>query len=372
MFKTFSIPKSVTAGLISGLLLSVPLTYSSEAKAVPLPTADCGSGPTNNCLTFNDFNVYSLPLLQLRESGDSVPAPGDTYYAPSTFGAIKDFTIIGINNGNSTTTGNPPGGTDGSYDTPSNQTASTFSTRTTDDPNTSGGAPTDSEFFGDAAGSWDATTSAILSLTNGTPVVFFFAFNETGSGTGLLNTDLLIWGKVTLIDQDSNNTLTFFLGGDSGLNGAFSDTYTPINDPLPDPTGTNDIFGSPGYDFGPWVYVHAGICADAAGNFFGFPDTNGQCPVGTVRNQNDLGQNAASFMVNSPELDAALLSGTWDAMQVTWEMAYINGGGETAWIMPVDANRTVPEPKILSLVAFALFAAGVACRGAKRCQSIDS
>ncbi|MCB1894820.1 MAG: PEP-CTERM sorting domain-containing protein [Rhodocyclaceae bacterium] len=360
-----SAKSSVAAALVTATLSSAAALYATQAQAVPLPTADCGSGPTNNCLTYNDFNVYSLPLLQLRENGSSVPGPGDTFYAPSTFGQIQDFTIIGINNGQSTNTGNPQGGTDGSYNTPSANQTPTFSTRTTDDPFSGQGNPNNfqSEFFGDAEGSWDATTSAMLSLTNNTPVVFFFAFNETGNGTGLLDTDLLIWGKVTLIDADDpNNTLTFFLGGDTGTNGMFDDTYTPLDDALPAANGTNDDFFDPNYDFGPWVYVHAGICADGNGNFLGFPDTNGQCAAGSVRNQNNLGQNAAAFMVHNPDLDAALLSGTWEAMQVTWEMAYLNGGGETAWIMPVDFNQELPEPSILGLIALGLIGAGAARR----------
>ena len=129
-----SAKSSVAAALVTATLSSAAALYATQAQAVPLPTADCGSGPTNNCLTYNDFNVYSLPLLQLRENGSSVPGPGDTFYAPSTFGQIQDFTIIGINNGQSTNTGNPQGGTDGSYNTPSANQTPTFSTRTTDDP----------------------------------------------------------------------------------------------------------------------------------------------------------------------------------------------------------------------------------------------
>ncbi len=370
----------------AAMLIAGSAFLATDAAAVVLPTADCGLGPTNNCIAFNDFNVFSLPLLNLRATGSSVPSPGDPYFAPSTYGAIKDYTIIGINNGQYTSTGNPTGGTDGSYNTPSpnNDTSVTFSTRTTDDPYSGNGNPQtfQSEFFGDAEGSWDATTTSLLSLTNNTPVAFFFAFNETGSGTGLETTDLLIWGMIKLVDAESADVKYLYLGGDMGTNGAYSSNYTPLDDTLPDATGTNSTYGSAGYDFGPWVYVHAGICANAAGDFLGFPETDGSCadPNATVRNQNNLGQNAAAFMVNSPELDAELLTGKWDAVQVTWEMAYINGGGETAWIMPVTATNiceesptapgcqtTVPEPNGLALVALGLaIMGGLGYRSARR------
>jgi hypothetical protein len=326
-------------GLLAGALL---LGAAGAAQAVVMPTPDCGFGPTNNCLTFGDFNVYSLPLLNLRAGYDTVPSPGDPYYASSTYGAIKDFTIIGINNGQYTQNGNPSGQVDGSYDTPSpnNATSTTFSTRTTTDP---GGA---GEFAGDVLESWDAKVSSLLGLSGGTPLTFFFAFNETGRGTGLENTDLLIWGRATLLNTGTGAQQSFYLGGNTGAS-------TPLQGSLPSPTGYDADPNT--QDFGDWVYVHAGSCVDNAGNFIGFPDNAGACPVGSeVANQNNLGQNAAAFMVNSPALDLALESGLYDALQVTWEMAYINGGGETAWIMPVSADRQVPEPRALVLVATAM------------------
>jgi hypothetical protein len=337
--KMRSIAQCCRQSALAGALL---LGSIGAAQAVVMPEADCGLGPTNNCLTFGDFNVYSLPLLNQRAGYDTVPSPGDPFYASSTYGAIKDYTIIGINNGQYTQTGNPTGQVDGSYDTPSpnNATSTTFSTRTTTDP---GGA---GEFAGDVLESWDAQVSSLLTLSGGTPLTFFFAFNETGRGTGLENTDLLIWGRATLVNTNSGASQSFYLGGNTGAS-------TPLQSALPSPTGFDADPNT--QDFGPWVYVHAGVCVDGVGNFIGFPDNAGACPFGTeLANQNNLGQNAAAFMVNSPDLDAALESGLYDALQITWEMAYINGGGETAWSMPVTAERNVPEPRGLVLAATAM------------------
>jgi hypothetical protein len=305
---------SVAAGVALGLA-------GGSAQAIDvLPT--CTVGVT--CLQFGNFNVFSLPLLDLQAGGDGVPSPGDTYFVSSTFGAIKNETIVGINNGQSGA-GNIAGAIDAAYNTPSANNINVFSTAITQD--------TPNQFANDAATTWDATVSTLLQQVGGTPLTAFFAFNETGSGTGLDTTDLLIWASVTLRAADGTVGPTFFLGGSTQPSVA-----------NPDATDPN------------WVYVHAGICTVGT-SFVGFPDANGNCAVGTVRNQNNLGQNAAAFMVNSPALDAALATGQWATLSILWEMAFINGGGETAWIQAVNAvpSAVVPEPASLALLAIGLF-----------------
>lgn len=327
---------------------------STQASAAPvlLPNAICDGSPTANCMKANDFNVFSLALLDLQN-------PSGGYKVSASPGQISPYTIIGQNNGQEGA-GNLAGLVDGTYNTPSqnNATNGSFSTVTSNpggvaDPKVGGGnGPGAGEFTGDSENSWDARVETIKQLTNNTPVVFFFSFNETGSGTGLLTTDLLIWGKVTLVSDTTNASETFYLGGQPAAG------TTPLDSALPDPTLANTDYSSPGYDYGDWIYVHAGICV-SNGQFVGFPNSQGACTVGQSDYvQTNLGNDTAAFMINSPELDAALLSGKYDTMQVTWEMAYINGGGESAWIAPVTTERQVPEPGLLALTALGLGALG--------------
>jgi hypothetical protein len=338
--------KSIRKFLVVVAGLGVAL-ISAGAQAIDLPTCV----PNVTCLQFGDFNVFSLPLLNLQATGDAVPKPGDPFFVSSTYGQIQNFTIMGINNGQCTDTGNPPGAIDCSYNTPSpnNDTSVTFSTDTTADPGGLG------EFTGDVQ-SWDASVADLLAISGGTPLVAYFAFNETGSGTGLLTTDLLIWAQVTVCDANNANCSAPF----TLANGA-TDVKPDINN-LPSPTGATQA------TVDQWVYVHAGICATSAGVFLGFPTPDPvtgdpTCPAGSdLRNQNNLGQNAAAFAITSPALDAALLAHPDGVMHVTWLMAYINGGGETAFILPTQGPTIVPEPGTLALMSLSLLLLAVAVR----------
>ncbi len=319
----------------TGALLLAP----AAASAVDLPTANCGTGLGANCLRVNDFNVFSLSLLDLQN-------PGGTYLVPASPGQIQDYTIIGQNNGQSGA-GNIAG-VDGAYTTPSNNTASTFSTVTANpggvaDPNGAG------QFTGDSENSWDIRVSS-LNKISGTPIVFFFSFNETGKDTGLLSTDLLIWGKATLTQDDGGPSKTFYLGGQPAPG-----TNSPLESALPLPTGPDtDFTNQATYDYGPWLYVHAGLCVVGT-QFVGFPDSAGNCTIGNSEYKSaNVGNNNAAFMMNSPELDAAVKSGEYDTIQVTWEMAYMNGGGESAWIQAVSNRTQIPEPAPVALLTLGL------------------
>jgi hypothetical protein len=339
----FSMVSFVTAFLIVG---------AGVAQATTTLPTPCQVGI--NCLQFGDFNVYSLPLLDLQNGGTGVPKPGTQFFFSSTYGAVKNDTIIGINNGNCTATGNPPNTSDCSYNTPSKtgstEGSSVFSTQSGDlgkvlDPGPNPFAP---EFTGDTNNSWDITTSTLLSQIGATPLVAFFAFNETGGNGTLEGAALLTWAEVTLVAKSGNpaDDAHFFLSSNNG--GSGTNTTIPSTSALP--PDTTDA-SSPALN--PWVYVHAGICTSGTA-FVGFPDATGKCPPNTTfRLQNNLGQNAAAFAITSPALDAALNTNNYSVMQVTWKMAYIDGGGETAWIAPLSSG-SAPEPGTLANLGLGL------------------
>jgi hypothetical protein len=334
--------------VVLGLLFALMLGFATPAaKAATLPTCT----PGVNWLQFGDFNVYSLPLLDLQGGGDGVPGPGDPFFFSATYGQIKNYTIVGINNGNCTNVGNPTGAADCAYNTPSNTSTNIFSTKTAEaggvidpGPNPPGPATFAPEFAGDTTDTWDIQTTALNTLIGGAgnPVTAFFAFNEdNSSGTGLDGASLLTWVKVTLSNTMSGASVDFYLCAGPACQGNEPTTASI-------PASSVDQAGAL-----PWVYVHSGICTVGT-NFVGFPDA--------LREQNNLGQNAAAFMVNSPALDAALATGNYDVMQVLWKMAHISGGGETAWIQPSDQPSIIAEPSSLANFAVALLALGFLVR----------
>src|SRR5436190_20596567 len=108
---------SLSTVAAAALALSV-FGFAVPAVAADLPgIANCGTGPTNNCLVFGDFQVFSLALLDYQAINQH--NPGDPYYVVSNGGTIQNAIVVGSGNGprNNNQDLGLPGGVDNGFDT---------------------------------------------------------------------------------------------------------------------------------------------------------------------------------------------------------------------------------------------------------------
>ena len=63
-----------------------------QAQALTLPSGNCGL--TGSCLTYGDFNVYSMAFLNVQ-AGYGAPSGNDPYSVQSSPGQISDGVVFG-------------------------------------------------------------------------------------------------------------------------------------------------------------------------------------------------------------------------------------------------------------------------------------
>jgi len=363
---------------LAGAALGLMLAYSAPASADVIlpgqgPGADpvsCGLGPTNNCLIFNQFTVFSLALLQFQETtSNDVPHSGDAFYVPSSPGSLKDAIVIFTGSNGLTNTGV---GMDNPYDSPNNvpqNQLANFGMYPNDPTPTFTGdnihqsativnnnsTPVDSSPTGMADGQlplWDIQVNALRTYLNGGALDFFFNLNQTKANddTTYLTTpqDMLAFMEVTLTSADGLTIQTFRLDGNlcTGIGGA----CPPISSAA-QTTNVNDILPTANDK---WAYVHGTICATDDGAVVGLGHcTPAQLAAGAKEISQNLGANNASFALYSQALQDAMNSAafTGGTMSVDARMAAENNGYEQLFILAGNRipNIDIPEPLTITL-----------------------
>ncbi|HLO64805.1 MAG TPA: PEP-CTERM sorting domain-containing protein [Azonexus sp.] len=342
-----------TASRIAALVLCLG---SGSAFAVTLPPSSTCQG-VGDCLQYGDFTIYSLNFLNYKygTSGNSTP-----YGVSASDGQIKDFIIFGTGSNNAAAQLNPVG-MDNAYNTPEPGGSSSFSTAASEPIN----GPA-----GDVNGQWNASIGSLRTFLGASQFVSYFRFNETGNGTALDEQSLLLWAKVTLRDTVD--------GDGSGLLADKTYYLRTGASPLAPITGVSDIdpnvLDTDFASYAPWAYVHSDICAGDPGTgkqfiHFGPCTTTEKNSLGNETVPQNLGVNDAAFAVYNKELDDLIHTSDYDYFDLDWQMIYVAGGAEAAWVQdntfacpptaPGCTNINVPEPNSMALIGVGLFGLGL-------------
>lgn len=349
---------------VGAIALGIAGVSPNAAAVVTLPDPNCGELAGNNCITYGDFSVYSLALLNFAATGDAAnPAPGDPFYVKSSPGELgtDGYIVYGTGTNNNGVVTNVAG-MDNSFSTP---TGGIVSFDTLD----SGQEPLPDGFAGDQANYWNSTTAAIRSVLGPDgQFVVYFNLNETG-GDNLQGIDLLTWGQAIVCQDNHTNCLTFTLT-DSILPGDVVDTTAP--DETASGTASTDYDPNVGDPADPqWVYVHGTICASEVNgvpNFLGFGpcDDTQKAAGGHDLNQN-LGANQAAFAIYNQALSDLIMDP--NSGYTEFSLRYIFGQGNNGYeqLFSLATNVInecplndptcfpgVPEPGSIALTGLAL------------------
>jgi hypothetical protein len=347
--------RSLFAAATTALVIAVAGTSTASAD-IFLPTGNCGLAATNNCLVFDDFNVYSLAVLNY-EFNQSPIKPGDPYDVSTNGSALQNALVVGTGvNGagsiNSDVITN--GGVDDAYSTPNSNGGTTNFLTSATTANLQGSA-----INNNSLSTWDVNVSDLLTYLNGGNMAFFFNLNQTNTTSYLNNPeDALGWLSVTLTNTTTNTSTTFWLDGnacDGDLGGdpshcdsgqSYKGTMPPLNQA--DYDEQNILPNDPNHD--EWAYIHGEVCMSPQGAIAHFGACDSSDHTNTTVKQN-LGADNAAFALYSEALELALRSGAYDKMSVDFRMAAVDNGYEQLLILP---SLHIPEP-----ITLMMFGAGL-------------
>ena len=366
------------AGMAFGLALAWAVPAS--AATVTLPPANCGLGPTNNCLIFDNFNVYSMALLNLQAGFGNI-SPGDPFDVSTNGKDLQQALVIGTGVGGAGSLNSdqfimnggtlPNGSVDDAYNTPSASGGgiTNFQPTAGNEGNQGSAIPTPPQ----SPNTWDITVSALKTYLNGGNLDFFFNLNQTNSKTTTYLAspeDALGWMKVTLTNSTLAKTdltcatdiacsVSFWLDGNKcdAMNGNCDPSQAV---PTSIDPNANILPADPLHNL--WAYIHGQICASPGGAVVNF----GACAKGDktdITLDQNLGANQAAFALFSQALQDAINGGLYDVMSVDFRMAAETNGYEQLLIFSSNSiPRDLPEPLTITLFGAGLVGMGLLAR----------
>jgi hypothetical protein len=340
--------KSIFSAAATALIIAVGGSSAASAD-INLPTGNCGFASTNNCLVFDDFNVYSLAVLNYQAGAGPI-SPNDPYDVSTNGTALQHALVIGTGvsgAGSINTDLITNGGVDNAYATPNSNGGTTNFQTSASTAGAQGGA-----IINNSIQTWDINTADLINYLDGGKLGFFFNLNQTNTTSYLNNPeDALGWMAVTLTNTTTNASTTFWLDGNACDGPVGDPTHCDPSQSYGQTNAENSILpADPNHD--EWAYIHGQVCMSPAGAIVSFGACGKNDHTNTTVNQN-LGASNAAFALYSDLLQQALMSGNYDKMSVDFRLAAVDNGYEQLLIF---SALNIPEPITVTMFAAGLLA----------------